>query len=111
MSKEEKPSAPVPAWHCMTTEEVYAELDVPADIRRTGLSTAEANKRLEKYGENKLTEVEKETLLQKIWNHLANVLVGILVFVAIISVVSAFVLPTNQLTQWLQVAIIFTVIV
>lgn len=106
--KEEGPR--VPPWHCMTKEEVFKELEVGDDIRKTGLTTAQANARLEKYGENKLTEKEKETLLQKIWKQVSNVLVGILVFVAIISAASAIAGIGNALQNWIQVAIIFGVI-
>jgi P-type Ca2+ transporter type 2C len=100
-----------PPWHCMTKEEVLKKLDLPADIRKKGLTEAQANERLEKYGENKLTEKEKETLLQKIWNQINNVLVGILVFVAIISAISAFVGIGSVLQNWIQVGIIVAVIV
>ncbi|KAG7344076.1 cation-transporting P-type ATPase [Nitzschia inconspicua] len=95
----------------MTKEEVLKELDLPADIRKKGLTDEQANERLEKYGENKLTEKEKETLLQKIWKQVNNVLVGILVFVAIISAVSAIVGIGSVLQNWIQVGIIVGVIV
>lgn len=108
--KEEEAPRIVPPWHCMSKEEVFKKLDVPADIRKKGLTNAQANERLEKYGENKLTEKEKETLLQKIWKQVANVLVGILVFVAIISVVSAIARIGSPLQNWIQVGIIFGVI-
>jgi P-type Ca2+ transporter type 2C len=101
----------IPPWHCMTKEEVLKELDVPSDIRKKGLTDAQANERLEKYGENKLTEKEKETLLQKIWKQVNNVLVAILVFVAIISAVSAIVGIGSVLQNWIQVGIIVAVIV
>eukprot|EP00529_Nitzschia_sp_RCC80_P003146 CAMPEP_0113496070 /NCGR_PEP_ID=MMETSP0014_2-20120614/29931_1 /TAXON_ID=2857 /ORGANISM="Nitzschia sp." /LENGTH=1074 /DNA_ID=CAMNT_0000389979 /DNA_START=97 /DNA_END=3321 /DNA_ORIENTATION=+ /assembly_acc=CAM_ASM_000159 len=104
-------AVPVPPWHCMTKEECYKQLEVGEDIRKTGLTTAEANARLEKYGENKLTEKEKETLLQKIWKQVNNVLVGILVFVAIISAVSAIAKVGDPVQNWIQVGIIFGVIV
>jgi magnesium-transporting ATPase (P-type) len=100
----------VPPWHVMSKEECFKELEVPADIRKKGLTAAQAAERLEKYGENKLTEKEKETLLQKIWKQVNNVLVGILVFVAIISAASAISKIGNVLTSWIQVAIIFSVI-
>jgi len=101
-------------WHTMTIEEVIKELDLSSDIRKTGLTEAQAAERLEKYGENSLTEKEKETLLQKIWNQVNNVLVLILVIVAIISLVSAFVIPNDvnpRYTNWIQIAIILGVII
>lgn len=104
---EEKPA---PDWHCMSKEEVIAHFGLAADIRKTGLTTAQAQAHLEKYGENKMTEQEKETLLQKIWNQVNNVLVGILVFVAIISAVSAIADIGDPVQNWIQVGIIFGVI-
>lgn len=116
MGKKEAEKTPevvreVPPWHCMSKEEVCKEMGLKEDIRRTGLTTAEAAARLEKYGENKMTEAEKETLLQKIWNQINNVLVGILVFVAIISAISAFAGIGNVAQNWIQVGIIVAVIV
>ncbi|OEU22395.1 P-type ATPase [Fragilariopsis cylindrus CCMP1102] len=103
-----------PPWHTMTKEDVLKELGLPSDIRKKGLTAAEAQARLEKYGENKLTETEKEGLLKKIWNQVNNILVLILVIVAVISVVTAFVIPSAvnpTYTNWIQVAIIVGVIV
>ena len=101
----------VPPWHTMTKEEVLKEMGLDSNIRRTGLTAAEAAARLEKYGENAMTAEEKETLLQKIWNQVNNVLVGILVFVAIISAISAFIGVGNVAQNWIQVGIIAAVIV
>lgn len=98
-----------PAWHAMTKEETFKELDVSSNIRREGLTAAEAAKRLEQYGPNQLSEKEKETLLQKIWNQVNNVLVGILVFVAVISAVRA--VTDDPVTNSIQVGIIVGVIV
>lgn len=109
--EEKEPTRRVPPWHCMTKEEVFKELELPDDIRKNGLTDAQAIERLEKYGENKLTENEKETLCQKIWHHVSNVLVGILVFVAIISAISAFAGIGSKLQNWIQVGIIVGVIV
>ena len=100
-------------WHTMTVEEVIKELGLPSDIRKIGLTEAQAAERLEKYGENKLSEKEKETLLQKIWNQVNNVLVLILAIVAVISLISAFVIPNDvnpRYTNWIQIAIILGVI-
>ncbi len=107
----EKEIRVVPQWHCMSKEEVIKELGLPADIRCVGLTTAEAQARLEEYGENKLTETEKESIWHKIWRQLNNVLVGILVFVAVISTVSAFLADGSALEYWIEVGIIVAVIV
>jgi magnesium-transporting ATPase (P-type) len=116
MGKNSEPEVPevvrvVPPWHVMTKEEVIKQMKLKEDIRKTGLTTAEAAERLLKFGENKLTEAEKESLLQKIWNQVNNVLVGILVFVAIISAVSAIAGIGNVAQNWIQVGIIAGVIV
>mmetsp|Transcript_18602 Transcript_18602/g.18843 ORF Transcript_18602/g.18843 Transcript_18602/m.18843 type:complete len:116 (-) Transcript_18602:692-1039(-) len=114
MSKEGDPSpSDQPPWHTMTKEDVIKELGLPSDIRKKGLTTAEAVERLEKYGPNQLTVKEKESIFVKIWNQVNNVLVLILVIVAVISVVSAFVIPNDvnpSYTSWIQVAIIVGVI-
>ena len=98
-----------PAWHALSKEEVFVELSVSENIRREGLTTAEAAKRLEQYGPNQLSEKEKVTLLQKIWNQVNNVLVGILVFVAVISAIRA--VTDDPVTNSIQVGIIVGVIV
>jgi len=112
---DEKPVIADPApWHTMSVGEVIKELGVSSDIEKNGLTKAEAKERLEKYGENKLTEKEKETLLQKIWNQVNNVLVLILFIVAVISFVSIFVIPPEinpAYTAWIQIAIILGVII
>jgi magnesium-transporting ATPase (P-type) len=80
-----------------------------------GLTTEEAQARLIQYGSNKLTEKEKVTLWQRIWKQVANVLVGVLVFVAIVSGIQAFRYSlvdntTNVITNSIQVGLIFFVI-
>ena len=111
MDIEDKGEAPrkesVP-WHAMQKEDVFALLGVDKNIRKEGLSTDEAKERLASYGYNQLSEKKKETLLQKIWKQVANVLVGILVFVAVISAVRAF--TANVVTNSIQVGIIAGVI-
>ena len=97
-----------PAWHAMTKEECLKELGLPDDIRKKGLTQAEAVARLEKYGPNKLSEKKRRTFFEKIYDLVANVLVGILVFVAI---VSAYRAATNVfITNFLQVVIIIAVL-
>jgi len=99
----------VPAWHALTPEQVMKELEVGENIRREGLTSAEAAERLEKYGYNKLSEKKKVSLLEKIWNQVNNVLVGILVFVAVISFIRVF--TDDPVTNAIQVGIITGVIV
>jgi Ca2+-transporting ATPase len=99
-------------WHAKTSEECFQELGCKNDHFTTGLTTDEANARLQKYGENKLSEKEKVTLLQRIWNQVANVLVGILVFVALVSAIRAATIETTdgKITNTIQVCLIVFVI-
>jgi magnesium-transporting ATPase (P-type) len=115
MGGEEEAAGPVRnmfPWHAKTKEECFAELGCKPDLHKTGLTVEEAKTRLEKYGYNKLTEKEKVTLLQRIWAQVANVLVGILVFVAIVSVVQAATADTTDkvVTNSIQVGLIVFVI-
>lgn len=115
MSKEGEPSPmDQPPWHTMTKEDVIKELGLPADIRKIGLTTAQAEERVAKFGENKLTEKAKTTLLQKIWHQVANILVLILLIVAVISVFIAIYVPNEvnpKYTNYIQIAIILGVII
>lgn len=101
-----------PPFHVMTKEEAIAELGLAEDIRRKGLTTAEAKARLEQYGLNQLTEKEKVTLLQRIWKQVSNVLVGILVFVAVVSLIKGIVSTDSEdrVTNFIEVGLISFVI-
>jgi len=108
---------PVISWHALTVDETVAILKASESLPRTGLSTSEAAERLEKYGYNKMTEAKKETLCEKIWKQVSNVLVCILVVVALVSAARAIVEvfqdepdSTTILTSWVQVGLITTVI-
>ena len=99
-------------WHCATQSECFKELGKGDDLLTTGLTSAEAQQRLEKYGPNKLSEKEKVTLLQRIWAQVANVLVGILAFVAVVSAIRAATADINEdkVTNTIQVGLIVFVI-
>mmetsp|Transcript_19665 Transcript_19665/g.37235 ORF Transcript_19665/g.37235 Transcript_19665/m.37235 type:complete len:1069 (-) Transcript_19665:123-3329(-) len=99
-------------WHCAQSVECFKELGLKEDLLSTGLSTAEAEARLDKYGYNKLSEKEKTTLLQRIWAQVANVLVGILVFVAVVSAIRAATADISEdvVTNTIQVGLIVFVI-
>jgi magnesium-transporting ATPase (P-type) len=101
-----------PQWHAMSVEDVCGVLGLNKNIRNTGLTTAEAKQRLEQYGENKLSEKEKVTLLQRIWKQINNVLVGILVFVAIVSLFKGIFTTDaeDRLTNLIEVGLIAFVI-
>jgi len=84
-------------FHVKTIEECFVELGCdPATHQKTGLSSEEAARRFEKYGPNQLTEKRKVTIWEKIWNQIANVLVFILMIIAVVSLVSIAIAPTQQ---------------
>jgi len=100
-----------PQWHAMSKENVCGVLGLSADIRRNGLTTAQALKRLEEYGPNKLSEKDQITLLQRIWKQVNNVLVGILVFVAVVSLIKGIISSgEDRLTNFIEVGLITFVI-
>eukprot|EP00557_Chaetoceros_sp_GSL56_P006939 CAMPEP_0176499750 /NCGR_PEP_ID=MMETSP0200_2-20121128/13114_1 /TAXON_ID=947934 /ORGANISM="Chaetoceros sp., Strain GSL56" /LENGTH=1087 /DNA_ID=CAMNT_0017898231 /DNA_START=79 /DNA_END=3342 /DNA_ORIENTATION=- len=112
------PEREVISWHALTVDECIAKLRADPDLCKKGLTSSEAARRLEEYGPNKMSEAEKETLCQKIWKQVANVLVCILVVVALVSAARGIVEQvaveepnsTTILTSWVQVGLIVTVI-
>ena len=68
-------------WHALTTEEVLDHLKV----EDSGLTTAEAKRRLEHYGPNQLTEAPRPTFLQMLWEQLNNFVVILLIVASVIS--------------------------
>jgi Ca2+-transporting ATPase len=99
-------------WHANSKADCYKELGCADNLQAVGLTTADAQKRLETYGPNKLSEKEKVTLLQRIWHQVANVLVGILVFVAVVSAIRAATADESTVivTNTIQVGLILFVI-
>ncbi|WP_300609309.1 HAD-IC family P-type ATPase, partial [Methanohalophilus sp.] len=68
-------------WHSFTADEVFDKLDTSVD----GLSTVEAQKRLEKYGRNEIISKREETKLKVFLRQFANVLIIILLVASFIS--------------------------
>ena len=101
-----------PQWHAMSKEDAAGLLGLGHDIKTAGLSSAEAQRRLEQYGPNQLSEKEKVTLLQRIWKQVGNVLVGILVFVAVVSLIKGITTKKaeDRLTNLIEVGLITFVI-
>jgi magnesium-transporting ATPase (P-type) len=103
--------ADAPDWHAITKEEAASLMGVGVDIRKNGLTTTEAAARLAQYGPNELSEKERKTLLQRIWTQLYNVLVGILVFVAVVSLIKGIVSEgESRVTNFIEVGLIAFVI-
>ncbi len=68
-----------------STDEVFADIDSSAN----GLTSAEAQKRLEKNGKNKLAEVKKPSVIKKFFAELADPMIIILLIAAAVSAVTA----------------------
>lgn len=69
-------------WFDETTEEVIKKLNVNS---QEGLSSEEAKKRLEEYGENKLSSKAKKNIFQIFLSQLKDPMIFILIIAAIIS--------------------------
>lgn len=85
-----------PIEECYTELKCTKDKDSAAAFEKSGLTKDEAAARLAKFGQNKMTEKRKVTLLERIWNQVANVLVFILVVIAIVSLASIAVAPNKQ---------------
>lgn len=109
---ESATAAPRYPFHARSAAECFKELGCSESLPKEGLTSTEAAARLERYGPNQLTEKEKVTLCQRIWNQVANVLVAVLVFVAIVSLVRAVTSTTadNIVSNAIQVGLIVFVI-
>jgi Ca2+-transporting ATPase len=68
-------------WHTLSPEEVLSHFKV----QDNGLSTEDAQKRLEQYGPNQLQEAPRPTFLQMLWEQLNNFVVILLIIASIIS--------------------------
>ena len=90
------PPAPKTPWHALSPEEVLCELGLKSDFKDVGLTSKQAQERLQKYGYNKMTEAKKKTLLERIWSQVNNVLVLILVVVAVVSAIRAATCPPKN---------------
>ena len=66
-------------------DEVLNDQNVNSKI---GLSDSEVNERLQKYGENKLDEVKKKTLLQRFISQLKDVMIYVLLIASVINVIA-----------------------
>jgi len=99
-------------WHTMTVEETIKQMGLKEDLPKTGLTEDEAAQRLAKYGRNEMTAKDKKTLLQRIWHHINNVLVYVLITVAVVSLIQAVTTTDGdqRFTAWFQVALIVSVI-
>ncbi len=81
-----------------TTEAVFSEVK----SNEQGLTTAEAQKRLQENGKNKLAEAKKDSTLKKFFDQMKDPMIIILIVAAVISAVTEFIenglgVPTDTL--------------
>ena len=89
--------------YTQSAQEVLQDLGVSAE----GLTTAQAQERLEKYGPNKLKEAEKPTLLQRFIQQLKDPMLIILMVAAGVSALTGMLAGENE---WAEVIIILLVV-
>ena len=89
--------------YTQSVEEVLNDLGVGAE----GLTTAQAQERLAKYGPNKLKEAEKPTLLQRFLAQLKDPMLIILMVAAAVSAVTGMLAGESE---WAEVIIILLVV-
>ncbi len=90
-------------YYCEEKEAVLKALDAT----EKGLTTAQAQERLQKYGPNKLKEGEKPTLLQRFLAQLKDPMLIILMVAAAVSALTGFL---SGEPEWAEVIIILTVV-
>ena len=89
--------------YTLSTREVLDSLGVGTE----GLTSAQAQERLQKYGPNKLKEGEKPTLLQRFLTQLKDPMLIILLIAAAVSAVTGMLSGENE---WAEVIIILAVV-
>ncbi len=92
--------------HSTPTEAILKELNTD---RVSGLSSAEAARRLQQYGENKLREGKKKTMLERFFAQFKDVMILILIAAAVISFVVAF--SENDPMAFFEPALILLIVV
>ncbi|MEZ5536256.1 MAG: HAD-IC family P-type ATPase [Thiolinea sp.] len=97
MSKEEGPESPG-VWHSLDQEDLLSKLN----SRSQGLSSEEADKRLQTHGLNRLEAVQGKTLFARLLEQLNNRFIYILLVAAVL---------TGILQLWLDTVLILAVIV
>jgi len=89
--------------YTLSTEDVMKNLDSSPD----GLTSQQAQERLEKYGPNKLKEGEKPTLLQRFLAQLKDPMLIILMIAAAVSALTGMI---SGESEWAEVIIIIAVV-
>jgi len=88
-SADEGHAQPQASWHAMDVSAVLKEMGLSESLTSVGLTTAQAAQHLEQYGPNAMTVGKKKTLLERIWDQVANLLVLLLVIIAGVAIFAA----------------------
>lgn len=86
-----------PPWHALAAEEVTGRLEVDP---RVGLSSAEAVRRLERYGPNQLADAPREPRWRAFLRQCQSPMILILLVAAVVSAVVARELETRSRSLW-----------
>lgn len=89
-------------WHHLTEEEVLTELSTN---RENGLSSKEAECRLERHGLNRLQEAKKDSLFKRLLNQLKDPMIIVLLAAAALSLVS------SGFSDWADPIIILLIVI
>ena len=90
------------AWHTYSAQQAIAELETD---RTRGLTQGEAERRLERYGPNRLERGRRQGLLRRLWGQLTDPMVLVLLAAAGLS------LWASGGEDWLDAAIILVIVV
>ncbi len=91
-------------WHSKSLEEVFSELDTDED----GISHEEAERRLEKEGENRIERGDTTSPVQILINQFQDNLIYLLIFAAIVSGIVGILDPEHGFTEPIIIFLILT---
>ncbi|MBN4076648.1 cation-transporting P-type ATPase [Mariprofundus ferrooxydans] len=94
----DKPTNKAPDWHACDTDAVFVRVDSTAD----GLSSQQAEQRLQQFGSNRLKPQEKQSPLMRFMMQFHNVLIYVLMGAGIV---------TLLLAHWVDSGVIFGVVI
>ncbi len=92
-------------WHSVSKDEVAANFQVSAD---TGLTASDAEKKLEEYGRNILTQATKKTFFQRFLEQMKDFMVIILLIAALVSMIVTI---TQNNGEWFEPIIIIAIVI
>lgn len=92
-------------WHTMSAKDVAEKLEVKL---KEGLTNEEAKKRLKEYGENKLQDKKKESILVRFLKQFKDFMIIILIFA---SIISALISKLEGSNDYLDSIIIIAIVV